>query len=119
MAGHVDWCLGSFAADLLLFGKVVNVYTGSISESYVGIKGGRVSYLGTNPISSKNLIKLDSEYIVPGYIDGHVHIESSLMTPSRFAETVVPRGTCCIVADPHEIANVRGVDGLRFMMRDS
>jgi len=119
MAGHEDGCSGSFAADLLLFGKVVNVYTGSISESYVGTKGGRVSYLGTNPISSKNLIKLDSEYIVPGYIDGHVHIESSLMTPSRFAETVVPRGTCCIVADPHEIANVRGVDGIRFMMHNS
>ena len=119
MAGFADRCLGSSATDLALFGKVVNVYTGNISESYVGIKGGRVAYLGTNPISAKNLIKLDSEYIVPGYIDGHVHIESSLMTPSRFAETVVPRGTCCIVADPHEIANVRGVDGIRFMMHNS
>jgi len=119
MAGLSDRCLGKFTTDLALFGKVVNVYTGNISESYVGIKGGRVAYLGTNPISAKNLIKLDSEYIVPGYIDGHVHIESSMMTPSRFAETVIPRGTCCVVADPHEIANVRGLEGIRFMMNDS
>ena len=106
-------------ADLLLHGKVVNVCAGDISESYVGIKDGIVTYVGKKPIPAKNLVKLDSEYILPAYIDGHIHIESSLMIPSQFAATVIPRGTCCVVADPHEIANVRGVEGIRFMMEDS
>jgi len=105
--------------DFLFLGKVVNVYTGNINESYVGVKDDKVAYVGKKAIPARNLVKLDSGYILPAYIDGHVHIESSLMIPSQFAATVIPRGTCCIVADPHEIANVRGVEGIRFMMEDS
>lgn len=115
----IDACLGASQADLLLFGNLVNVHTGNVSESYIGIKDRRIAYVGGKPIPAKKQMKLGSEYIVPAYIDGHVHIESSLMIPSQFAAAVIPRGTCCVVTDVHEIANVRGVEGIRFMMEDS
>ena len=104
MGWLMDVCLGSSPADLLLSGNLVNVYTGIISESYIGIKDRRIAYVGRKLIPAKKRVKLASEYILPAYIDGHVHIESSLMIPSQFAAAVIPRGTCCVVADPHEIA---------------
>jgi len=106
-------------ADLLLHGNLVNVYSGSISESYVGVKDGRVIYIGENRIRAGKIIDVGSRYILPAYIDGHIHIESSLLIPSQFAVTVIPRGTCCVIADPHEIANVCGVEGIEFMIEDS
>jgi len=106
-------------ADLLLHGTLVNVYTGNISESYIGIKNGRIIYVGGKPIRTVKNLDVDSKFILPAYIDGHVHIESSLVTPSQFALAVIPRGTCCVVADPHEIANVCGVEGIKFMIEDS
>ena len=106
-------------ADLLIHGNLVNVYSGSISESYVGVKDGRVIYIGGNRIRARKIIDVGSRYILPAYIDGHIHIESSLLIPSQFAVTVIPRGTCCVIADPHEIANVCGVEGIEFMIEDS
>ena len=119
MGWLMDVSLGSSPADMLLFGNLVNVYTGIISESYIGVKDRRIAYIGSKPIRASKRVNLDSKYILPAYIDGHVHIESSLMIPSRFAAAVIPRGTCCVVADPHEIANVRGVEGVKFMIEDS
>jgi adenine deaminase len=58
-------------------------------------------------------------YILPGFIDGHIHIESSMLSPSRFGQVVVPHGTTAVVADPHEIANVLGIDGIRYMRNDA
>ncbi|MCP8317008.1 MAG: adenine deaminase, partial [archaeon] len=106
-------------ADTILHGNLVNVYTGMISESYIGIKDKMVIYVGKNPISSEKQIELGSKYILPGYIDAHIHIESSMMTPSQYARVVVPRGTTCVIADPHEIANVKGIEGIKFMINDS
>ena len=106
-------------ADLLLHGNLVNVYSGCISESYVGVKDGRVIYIGGNRIRAGKIIEVGSRYILPAYIDGHIHIESSLLIPSQFAVTVIPRGTCCVIADPHEIANVCGIEGIEFMIEDS
>ena len=106
-------------ADLLLHGNLVNVYSGCISESYVGVKDGRVIYIGGNRIRAGKIIEVGSRYILPAYIDGHIHIESSLLIPSQFAVTVIPRGTCCVIADPHEIANVCGIKGIEFMIEDS
>ncbi|MCP8307286.1 MAG: adenine deaminase [archaeon] len=103
----------------MLHGNLVNVYTGMISESYIGIKDKMVIYVGKNPISSEKQIELGSKYILPGYIDAHIHIESSMMTPSQYARVVVPRGTTCVIADPHEIANVKGIEGIKFMINDS
>lgn len=106
-------------ADTVLRGNLVNVYTGMIYESYIGIKDGIVNYVGKNPIPSREQIDLKSRYILPGYIDAHIHIESSMMIPSQYARAVVPRGTTCVIADPHEIANVKGIEGIKFMIEDS
>ncbi|RJS88138.1 adenine deaminase [Candidatus Bathyarchaeota archaeon] len=110
---------GDVKADLLIHGSLVNVYSGCISESYIGVKDGRIIYVGKRPISAQRDLDVGSKFILPAYIDGHVHIESSLVTPSQFAMAVIPRGTCCVVADPHEIANVCGVEGIKFMIEDS
>ena len=106
-------------ADLLIHGNLVNVYSGNITESYIGIKDRRIIYVGGKRIRALKDLDLSSKYILPAYIDGHVHIESSLVTPSQFALAVIPRGTCCVIADPHEIANVCGVEGIKFMIEDS
>ncbi|MCP8309151.1 MAG: adenine deaminase [archaeon] len=103
----------------MLHGNLVNVYTGVISESYIGIKNKMIAYAGKNPIPSEKRIELGSKYILPGYIDAHIHIESSMMIPSQYARVVVPRGTTCVIADPHEIANVKGIEGIKFMIKDS
>lgn len=105
--------------DLILHGNLVNVYSGNTFESHIGIKDKMIVYVGKNTIPSKKQIELGSKYILPGYIDAHIHIESSMMTPSNYARVVVPRGTTCVIADPHEIANVKGVDGIKFMISDS
>ncbi|HDM88567.1 MAG TPA: adenine deaminase [Candidatus Bathyarchaeota archaeon] len=106
-------------ADLLIHGNLVNVYSGCISKSYVGVKDGRIIYVGGNRIRARKIIDVGSRYILPAYIDGHIHMESSLLIPSQFAVAVIPRGTCCVIADPHEIANVCGVEGIEFMIEDS
>jgi len=106
-------------ADLLIRGNLVNVYTRNITESYIGIKDERIVYVGKNQIRSIKRLDVDSKFILPAYIDGHVHIESSLVTPSQFALAVIPRGTCCVIADPHEIANVCGIEGIKFMIEDA
>ena len=111
--------MSSIEADLLIHGNLVNVYSGSISESYVAVKDGTITYIGGRRLKAREELDVGSKFILPAYIDGHVHIESSLVTPSQFAAAVIPNGTCCVVADPHEIANVCGVDGIRFMMKDA
>ena len=111
--------IGDVKADLLIHGNLVNVYSGSISESYVGVKNGRIIYVGGKQIKAAKKLDVGSKFVLPAYIDGHMHIESSLLTPSQLALAVIPRGTCCVIADPHEIANVCGVEGIKFMIEDS
>ncbi|MEM2294598.1 MAG: amidohydrolase family protein, partial [Nitrososphaerota archaeon] len=115
----IDACLGRSPLDLLISGQIVNVYSGDISDGYIGVKSGLIVYVGVKPKPAKERLDFPSKYVLPAYIDGHVHIESSLMTPRMFARAVVPHGTCCVVADPHEIANVLGLDGVKFMLEDS
>ena len=119
MESLLEASLGLSPVDLLVHGNVVDVYRGEVSDLYVGVKGGRIVYLGERPTPSRARLEARSGYVLPAYIDGHTHIESSLLTPSRYAATVVPRGTCCVVTDPHEIANVTGVEGVKFMIEDS
>jgi adenine deaminase len=109
---------GEVPADLVLKGgKVINVFSCDIQETDVAICEGVIvglgSYQGRETIDCKN------RFICPGFIDGHLHIESTLLTPANLAPVLLPHGTTTLVADPHEIANVRGMAGIEFMLHNS
>ncbi len=105
---------GEGRADLLLKnGRVVDVFSGQIERKDVAIFGGRV--IGFGGYRAKKTIDLNGDFLCPGLIDGHVHVESSMVTIPEFARAVLPNGTTTVVTDPHEIANVLGEEGIRFM----
>jgi adenine deaminase len=106
---------GEVEADLLLRGgRVVNVFTHEILETAVALRGDRIVGLGDLP--AREVIDLDGRYVCPGLIDAHVHIEISMLPPHRFADAVLPHGVTSVVCDPHEIANVLGLQGVRYML---
>ena len=83
----------------------------------VAIHKGRIT--GFDCSSARATIDLNGKILSPGFIDGHVHIESSMVTVPEYARAVVPRGTTSVVIDPHEIANVWGEEGIRYMLESS
>lgn len=99
-------------------GRVVNVFSGEILKGDVAIHHGRIVGVG-NEYSGRQEEEVEGRFITPGLIDGHMHIESTMLLPSRLAASLLPRGTTAIVSDPHEIANVTGLEGIRFMLRES
>jgi adenine deaminase len=99
-------------------GRVINVFTGEIIEADVAIAGDTIVGVGSD-YKAQEEIDLGGRYVCPGLIDAHVHIESSMVTPPQFARAVVPRGTTTVVTDPHEIANVAGAYGIRYMLTAS
>lgn len=102
-------------ADVLLTGgRIVNVFSGEIESIDLALCGSRIAGLGKG-YSAARTIDLKGSFVAPGFVDAHVHIESSLCTPPQFAAAVVPRGITTAVIDPHEIANVAGAEGVRFM----
>ncbi len=106
---------GDEPADLLLRnGKVINVFTGEIIETDIAIVESRIVGLGA--YTARETIDLGGRYVAPGLIDSHVHIESAMVPPPEFARAVVPRGTTTVITDPHEIANVLGLEGIRYML---
>ncbi|MBC7225688.1 MAG: adenine deaminase [Thermoflexales bacterium] len=110
---------GDEPAELVLRnGRVINVYTAEIMEADVAIADGHIVGIGSG-YESRQEIDLGGRYVCPGLIDAHVHIESSMVTPYQFARAVVPRGTTTVVCDPHEIANVAGTAGIRYMLEAS
>ncbi len=113
---------GDAPADLLLAGgRLVNVLSGEIYPAEVAILGDRIAGVSSIPgeYEARRTIDLGSEYIAPGFIDAHVHVESSMLLPAEFANAVLPHGTTSVVSDPHEIANVHGLEGIRFMLAAS
>ncbi len=109
---------GEKEADLLLKNaKVVNVFSGDVHETDVAIARSRI--VGLADYRARQEIDLKGRYLCPGFIDGHLHIESSMMTIPEFARAVVPRGTTSVITDPHEIANVLGLNGIRYMLESS
>ncbi len=98
--------------------RVINVYTGDIEHTDVIIHQDAIVALGPGYTAHEE-VDLDGAYVAPGLIDAHVHIESSLVTPPEFARAVLPRGITTVVTDPHEIANVHGLDGIRYMLQAS
>ncbi len=110
---------GETPADLLLRrARVVNVFSGAVEETSIALASDRIAGLGVD-YQAQEVIDLDGAYVAPGLIDAHVHIESSLCIPMQFARAVLPRGVTTVVIDPHEIANVAGMAGLRFMAQNS
>jgi len=94
--------------------QLVDVYSAEIVATNIGIKNGRVVTISsTLPVQEPSVvIDGEHEYAIPGLIDAHVHIETTLLTPPALAEVIVPRGTTTMLIDPMEISNVAGLDGL-------
>lgn len=110
---------GDRPADLLLrHGRIVNVFSGEIEGADIALAGGMIAGIGPG-YQAHTTLDLAGAYVTPGLIDAHVHIESSLCIPPHFAAGVLPRGVTCVIADPHEIANVAGQAGIRFMLAGS
>ena len=106
---------GGTPAELVLRNaRLVNVYSGEIYPADVAIHGSYIAGIGPQ-YSGQKEIDLQGSYLAPGLIDAHVHIESSMVGVRQFAQAVVPRGVTSVIADPHEIANVLGLDGIRYM----
>jgi adenine deaminase len=106
---------GDEPADLLLTGgQIVNVFSGEVHEADVAIAEGKIAAVGSS-CAAKETIDVSGQVLAPGFIDAHVHIESSMVPPPQFARAVVPRGTTTVITDPHEIGNVLGLDGIRYM----
>lgn len=106
---------------LLKNAKVVNVFTESVDLTNVLIEDDRIVGLGNyyTDADADVVEDLGGKYVCPGFIDGHIHIESTMMVPHALAEAVLPHGTTAVVTDPHEIANVCGVDGIKYMLEMS
>ncbi len=102
------------AAFVIKNAKVVNVFTGEILSGDVAMRDGVI--LGVGSYTGREEYDAGGAYLCPGLIDSHVHIESSMAHPSRFASLVLRQGTTAVVADPHEIANVCGTDGIQYML---
>src|SRR5919198_6483948 len=116
LAERVAAARGRAAPDLVLKRcRVVNVFTGELLPADVAIHGGHVVGLGAYDGPAE--IDLDGALVAPGLIDGHLHIEATMLMPGELARAVVPRGVTTVVVDPHEIANVLGADGVRMLLR--
>jgi adenine deaminase len=116
-----DVCMGREPADLVIAGgRLVNVHTREVLDGVeVAVKAGRIAMFGdcahTRGPATREL-DADGAYLVPGLIDTHLHVESAMVTVGRFAEAVLPHGTTTVLIDNHEMANVLGLEGIRWML---
>ena len=111
---------GGYVKTLLKNGTVINVFTGELIKENVLIENDKI--IGVGQYSDSDADKIEDasgKFICPGFIDGHIHIESTMLTPVELSKLCLPHGTTSIVADPHEIANVCGVDGISYMLEAS
>lgn len=112
---RVELASGRDKVELLLKNcKMINVFSHKIVECDIAIDSGKI--IGLGDYEAMTEIDLKGQYVAPGLIDSHEHMESSLVTPEQLARVVVPKGTTTIIADPHEIANVCGLEGINFMI---
>jgi adenine deaminase len=116
-----DVCMGREPADLVISGgRLVNVHTREVLDGVeVAVKAGRVAMFGDCAHTrgpATRLLDADGAYLVPGLVDTHLHVESAMVTVGRFAEAVLPHGTTTVLIDNHEMANVLGLEGIRWML---
>ncbi len=121
----VDVAMGRASADLVIKkGRWVCVQSGEIIPGTdIAIKGERIAYVGENADHSiggqTKIIDANDRFLIPGLLDGHMHIESGMLTVTEFVRAVIPYGTTGMFVDPHEIANVFGLDGVRLMVEEA
>lgn len=109
---------GDIKADLVLKNaRILNVFTKELESGDIAIKDGYIAGIGE--YEGEDILDLEGRIVCPGLIDGHIHIESSMLTPGEFAKAIVPHGTTAVITDPHEIANVAGEEGISFMLERS
>jgi adenine deaminase len=109
---------GKVPCDLVLKGgTLINVLSGEMYEADVGVYDGQI--VGIGSYRGREEVDVTGKHLSPGFIDGHVHIESSMVQVREFARAVVPLGTTSVVIDPHEIANVFGLEGIQYMLKSS
>jgi adenine deaminase len=112
----VDVAAGRKKAELVIKNvKVVDVYSGGLIDGDIAVVNGTIAGVGS--YSGEREIDGEGMYAAPGLIDSHIHIESSYLTPEEFGRIALPHGTTTVIADPHEIVNVCGLEGLRYMQR--
>ena len=114
----IKTALGETEADLILKnGTVYDVFTGETRIADVAVKDGIICGVGS--YNGENEHDITGKYVLPGFIDAHMHIESSMVTPAEYARVAMPRGVTTVIADPHEITNVCGENGLEFMKKSA
>ncbi len=105
---------------LLKNGTIVNVFTENLEKADILLEDEKIVGVGAYGDEAADIVEdISGKFVCPGFIDSHIHIESTLLLPAEFARTVLPHGTTAVVADPHEIANVCGTEGIRFMLEAS
>jgi adenine deaminase len=110
---------GDRQADLVLRNaRVVNVFAGDVELTDVALAGGVIAGLGREYRGARE-VDMAGQYLAPGFIDAHMHVESTMVPVPEFARAVVPQGTTTVIVDPHEIANVLGIAGIRYMLDSS
>lgn len=117
LRNQIEIARGVRPANLLLRGgKVVNVLSGEVYQANIAISNSRIAGVGDYYQEGVMVHDVEGLYLIPGLIDAHVHIESSMLSPPEYARAVLPHGTTTIICDPHEIANVMGMQGIRYIL---
>ncbi len=118
LSNRIRAARGEIAPDMVLKGgRVVNVFSGEIIDADVALYGGFIVGVGT--YEGPRIVNVEGKILVPGFIDGHIHIESTMLSPPELAKALLPRGTTAIVSDPHEMANVLGTKGIEYILDSS
>ncbi|WMJ22533.1 adenine deaminase [Paludicola sp. MB14-C6] len=114
----IDAANGNIKAELVFKNAtVLNVFTNEFIQQDIAVCGDTI--IGVGAYSGEKEIDCNGKYVVPGFIDAHLHIESSMLCPQKFAQEILPWGTTTMIADPHEIANVSGMKGLEYILAES
>lgn len=121
----IEAAMGKRVCNLVILNaQIVNVFTGEIYKGNVGVFDGFIAHIQCDPdnlhreekeLKGKKYYDAQGKFLIPGFIDAHIHVESTMMTPRNFTKAVLPYGTTSVVTDPHEIANVCGIEGVRYM----
>ena len=117
MNNLIDVAKGDLPADILLKNaRMVNVFTGEVYGTNVALAADRIAGVGEDYREGHEILDLDGLFLLPGFISGHLHLESTLLHPAEYARLALPRGTTTVILDPHEIANVSGLAGIQAFM---